>query len=131
MIGLYLVLNRKQLQIFFLKMQPEFRNYTNNLQFGRKHRIILREASGRNAILSWIVIAKNLHLFWCGLYVHLFYGHIYINFIAIPPCCYSYSVWKFQPSAQNYSISKVKKRYQRTHDLSRLKKLVLLDSSAV
>jgi len=58
-IGLYLVLNRKQLQLIISKMQSAFRNYTNNLQFGRKHRLILREASSRNAIFSWIVIATN------------------------------------------------------------------------
>ena len=58
-IGLYLVLNRKQLQLIISKMQSEFRNYTNNLHFGRQHRLILREASGRNAVFSWIVIATN------------------------------------------------------------------------
>lgn len=58
-IGLYLVLNRKKLQLIISKMQSEFRNYTTNLQFGTKHRIILREASYRNAIFSWMVIATN------------------------------------------------------------------------
>jgi hypothetical protein len=58
-IGLYLVLNRKQLQLIISKMQSEFRNYTNNLQFGKKHKLILREACGRNVIFSWIVIATN------------------------------------------------------------------------
>jgi hypothetical protein len=59
-VGLYLVLKRKQLQLIISKMQSAFRNYTNNLQFGRKHRLILREASGRNTIFSWIVIVSNL-----------------------------------------------------------------------
>jgi hypothetical protein len=58
-IGLYLVLNRKQLQLVISKMQSAFRNYTNNLHFGRKHWLILREASCRNAIFSWIVISTN------------------------------------------------------------------------
>jgi hypothetical protein len=58
-IGLYLVLNRKQLQLIISKMQSEFRNYTNSLQFGKKHRLILREAYSRNVIFSWIVIATN------------------------------------------------------------------------
>jgi hypothetical protein len=58
-IGLYLVLNRKQLQLITSKMQSTFRNYIKNLQFGRKHRLILSEASSRNVIFSWIVIATN------------------------------------------------------------------------
>jgi hypothetical protein len=58
-IGLYLVFNRKQLQLIISKMQSTFLNFTNNLQFGRKHRLILREASGQNAIFSWIVVATN------------------------------------------------------------------------
>jgi len=62
-IGLYLLLNRKQLQLIISKMQSAFRNYTNNLQFGRKHRLILREASSRNAIFSWIIIATNFTAF--------------------------------------------------------------------
>jgi hypothetical protein len=58
-IGLYLVLHRKQLQLITSKMQSTFRNYTKNLQFSRKHRLILNEASSRNAVFSWVVIATN------------------------------------------------------------------------
>jgi hypothetical protein len=58
-IGLYLVLSRKQLWFIISKMQSTFHNYINNPHFGRKHRLILREASSRNAIFSWIVIATN------------------------------------------------------------------------
>jgi type III secretory pathway component EscV len=58
-IGLYLVLNRKQLQIIISKMQSTFQTYTKNLRFGTKHGVILSEASCRNAIISWIVIASN------------------------------------------------------------------------
>jgi hypothetical protein len=58
-VGQYLVLNRKKLQIIISKILSEFRNYTNNHRFGRKHRLILREESGRNAVFSWIVIATN------------------------------------------------------------------------
>jgi hypothetical protein len=59
-IGLYLVLNRKKLRLIISKMQSDFRNYTKNLQFVRKHRLILREASIRNAVFSWIVVATNI-----------------------------------------------------------------------
>lgn len=58
-IGLYLVLNRKLLQLLISKMQSAFRNYTKNLQFGTKHRLVLSEASSQNAVFSWVVIAMN------------------------------------------------------------------------
>jgi hypothetical protein len=58
-IGLYLMFNRKQLQLIISKMQSTFHSYTKNLRFGRKHCSILSEASRRNAIFSWIVIASN------------------------------------------------------------------------
>jgi multisubunit Na+/H+ antiporter MnhC subunit len=59
-IGLYLVLNRNQLQIIISKMRSTFQTYIRNLRFGTKHSLILSEASRRNAIFSWIVIASNL-----------------------------------------------------------------------
>lgn len=58
-IGLYLVLNRKKLQLIISKMQTSFRSYTKQLRFGRKHCFVLSAASRRNAIFSWIVIATN------------------------------------------------------------------------
>ena len=58
-IGLYFVLNMRQLRFIISKMQSAFRNYTNNLHFGRKHWLILREVSSRNAIFSWIDISPN------------------------------------------------------------------------
>jgi hypothetical protein len=39
-IGLYLVLSRKQLWFIISKMQSTFRNYINNLHFGKKHWLI-------------------------------------------------------------------------------------------
>lgn len=58
-IGLYLMLNRKQLQLIISKMQSTFYSYTKHLQFNRKHSSILSEALRRNAIFSWIVIISN------------------------------------------------------------------------
>jgi hypothetical protein len=58
-IGLYLVLNRKKLQLIIVKMQSTFHSYTKHLRFGRKHRFVVSEASRRNAIFSWIVIVTN------------------------------------------------------------------------
>jgi hypothetical protein len=58
-IGLYLVLSRKKLQLIISKMQATFHSYTKHLRFGKKHCFILSEASRRNAIFSWIVIATN------------------------------------------------------------------------
>jgi hypothetical protein len=53
------VFNREKLQVIISKMQTTFHSYTKQLRFGKKHCFILREASRRNAILSWIVIATN------------------------------------------------------------------------
>jgi len=51
--------------------------------------------------------------------------------VSTPVFCYNYLVWNFPPSAQNYIISKVTKRYQRTHDLSRLTEMVVSNPPAV
>jgi hypothetical protein len=58
-IGLYLVLSRKKLQIIIAKMQSTFHSYTKHLRLGRKHGLVLSEASRRNAIISGIVIVTN------------------------------------------------------------------------
>jgi hypothetical protein len=58
-IGLYLMLNRKQLRLVISKMKSKFHSYNRNLRLGAKHCSTLTEASRRNAVFSWILIASS------------------------------------------------------------------------